>query len=757
MADPTQLTPEEEQKRLNIIQQQGVAAKDLASTYEKIEKTLGKLTAEEKESLNIAKELLRQSVNLEKNVQNRLNRTGSIKDLTKSLLQVEQDYAKAVATSGDVTAKLNKDKEEALAKARQSARSERQQKQSLYALEGATSDLLDKRYEAQRIGDTSEAKRLADLIKDNNKILKEKEKQLKNTVDQKEKQKDLVKQIDLAKQAHEKLISQQKEEIALTEHELKIRNGLAMLDHLGEKFGTKKIAEMFTLVGLFKLILDSALRFNEISVKTSKSLGYGADNANRVTSNLVDIAQSSDNINVTLKSAGEAMSQLNEATGGVAEYSADALTTQIMLTKQLGLSGEEAAGIYKFSVLTGKSSEKVNDEMVAAFVNTRNAVKGSADFKTTMAAASKISGQLSANLQNNPGLITKAVVQAQALGTTLEQTNAQGASLLNWESSINKELDAELLTGKQLNLEKARAAALSGDQVTLAEELNKNVGTLSEYQKMNVLQQNALADAVGLTADQLSDQLRKQKIATEQGKSLAQITKEEALEAENRQAIQEKFNLAVEKLQDFIGNLVAGPVAMFLDILTKILPLVTSIGAVFLAITAAQKLGAMYESLKLGFLVAGEAALAGQLTTQGALNIAKGKDLATSIGIAAAWAIANPFKAILGLALAAGVGALVYSQMDDGVIGPGGETMVSGPEGSIQLNKNDSLIAGTNLFGGSKSGESMQGPSIDLTPMIVAINAVKTAVDRLYGKDSAIHMDSKKVGTTLAQGSHKVA
>ena len=86
-----------------------------------------------------------------------------------------------------------------------------------------------------------------------------------------------------------------------------------------------------------------------------------------------------------------------------------------------------------------------------------------------------------------------------------------------------------------------------------------------------------------------------------------------------------------------------------------------------------------------------------------------------------------------------------------------GETIVSGPKGSIQLNKEDSIVAGTDLFGGNKGGESMQGPSIDLTPMIVAINAVKASVDRLYGKDSSVHMDGKKVGTTLAQGSHKVA
>ena len=46
---------------------------------------------------------------------------------------------------------------------------------------------------------------------------------------------------------------------------------------------------------------------------------------------------------------------------------------------------------------------------------------------------------------------------------------------------------------------------------------------------------------------------------------------------------------------------------------------------------------------------------------------------------------------------------------------------------------------------------------IDLTPMIAAINEVKTAIDRLYSKDQSINMDGKKVGTTLVQNSYKSA
>ena len=317
----------------------------------------------------------------------------------------------------------------------------------------------------------------------------------------------------------------------------------------------KKYKELTSVAAILKLIVDGALRFNKVSVDISHNLGYGAYNANMMALKMTGIAFASNNLNVNMKNLAEAMGELNEATGGVANYSADTLETQVMLTKQFGLTGEEAAGIYKLSVLTGQSSSKVNDKMVGAYVATRNASRAGVPFKAVMADAAKVSGQLQANLKANPEAIVKAVTQAKALGTSLEQVAKQGDTLLDFESSIDNELKAELLTGKQLNLERARAAALSGDQITLAQELNKNIGTYEDFTKMNVLQQRSLAEAVGLTADQLAEQLKKQKIAKEQGKSLADITKEEALDAEKRQNVQDRFNALVAKLQDLVGSI----------------------------------------------------------------------------------------------------------------------------------------------------------------------------------------------------------
>ena len=65
-------------------------------------------------------------------------------------------------------------------------------------------------------------------------------------------------------------------------------------------------------------------------------------------------------------------------------------------------------------------------------------------------------------------------------------------------------------------------------------------------------------------------------------------------------------------------------------------------------------------------------------------------------------------------------------------------------------------LAAIGIGGGEKEKENIN-TGIDLTPMINAINEVKASVDRLYNKDTSINMDSKKVGSTLVQGSYKVA
>jgi hypothetical protein len=338
---------------------------------------------------------------------------------------------------------------------------------------------------------------------------------------------------------------------------------------LGGLIGGDKLSSMFRLTAIVKLFLDAAFAASKQSVELGKNLGYGADNADRVRRNFVAIENSTDNINITTESLFEAQSQLTESTGYTAEFSRDALKTQVLLTKELGLSSDEAAGIYQFSVLQGKSADSTFKSMAKGYAATRNSLRTSVPFKAAIAEAAKVSGQLASNLGNNPEKIIAAVVATRALGTSLEQAKSQGESLLDFQSSIENELKAELITGEQLNLERARAAALMGDQVTVANELAAQGMTSQKFSTMNVLAQKAYAEALGTTSNELADQLKKREVAISQGKSLAQVTAEETIEAAKRQDIQTKFSASMDKIKSVIGNLITDELLSFLEMLAK--------------------------------------------------------------------------------------------------------------------------------------------------------------------------------------------
>ena len=102
------------------------------------------------------------------------------------------------------------------------------------------------------------------------------------------------------------------------------------------------------------------------------------------------------------------------------------------------------------------------------------------------------------------------------------------------ESSIANEMEAELLLGRDLNLDKARMAALTGDQATLAQELAKNLGTAEEFGNMNRIQQEALAKAMGMSREEVAQTLIDQealaKLGGDQSKSLQERVKERQAE-----------------------------------------------------------------------------------------------------------------------------------------------------------------------------------------------------------------------------------
>jgi len=97
-----------------------------------------------------------------------------------------------------------------------------------------------------------------------------------------------------------------------------------------------------------------------------------------------------------------------------------------------------------------------------------------------------------------------AAVQAKKLGLSLDTVGTIAENILDFQTSIESELKASLLLGRQLNLNRARELALAGNMAGLQEEIVRLVGSEQELNRLNVIERKTLAQALGITVEQLS-------------------------------------------------------------------------------------------------------------------------------------------------------------------------------------------------------------------------------------------------------------
>ena len=79
---------------------------------------------------------------------------------------------------------------------------------------------------------------------------------------------------------------------------------------------------------------------------------------------------------------------------------------------------------------------------------------------------------------------------------------------MDFEGSIEKQLEASMLLGRELNLDKARQLAFLGKQDQMMQEILKQVGGEAEFTRMLPIQRQKLADAVGVNVQELSRLVR---------------------------------------------------------------------------------------------------------------------------------------------------------------------------------------------------------------------------------------------------------
>jgi len=334
------------------------------------------------------------------------------------------------------------------------------------------------------------------------------------------------------------------------------------------------------------------------AAKIRRELGMAGEDAARAFSKASAAAAG---MGMPVSEAAGAVVGFNKALHTSAVVSKETNKYILGIANRMGLGAEAAAKLYKEAANSGKTLKEITDETVGftqKFNKANKVFLSGADILNDVANASS---QTALSTKKFPGGLKLAAAEARKLGTDLSKSKDAMSGMLDFEQSLTAEMEAEMLLGRNLNLDKARLAALNGDIAGFNREIAKQGITAKSFGDMNVLQQNAVAAALGKNAESLAAELKSKEtnkvleeeaLANGQKHNNSKLSELELGAQINEQAlfqatVAERLASAFEKIQLLLAEKILPYLIDFANWITKS---ETNLGLVAAALTA---IGAM--------------------------------------------------------------------------------------------------------------------------------------------------------------------
>ena len=269
-------------------------------------------------------------------------------------------------------------------------------------------------------------------------------------------------------------------------------------------------------------VVSAVIKLNKALSETAKEFGVSRGEAALIEGKLKLAQFNGLGLSLTAEETRQAFVAINNELGSINNTSVSLIRNIARGAAETGTTADEFTKV--LSIIESVSTES-RDELVNSLSSAADEVRRlgaqipSAVFKD-LASNTEFFAQFAKDGGDN---ILQAAIQARKLGLNLGDVANISENLLDFETSIEKQLEASVLLGRQINLDRARQLALSGDQEGLLQEIQKQVGGEAEFTRLNVVQRKALAESVGLNVEQLSRLVRNQ-ATTATGDAVSGVT-----------------------------------------------------------------------------------------------------------------------------------------------------------------------------------------------------------------------------------------
>ena len=302
---------------------------------------------------------------------------------------------------------------------------------------------------------------------------------------------------------------------------------------------------------LLKLSVDRFIELDKAGQSFRETTGFLADQTSNVEITLRRTSRDLATFGINIENANAAAQKIAETFSSVSLVTDETVGHVAMMEKNLGVSVDDSTAIMQNFMGIGRLSSTVANQTAGAAASLSKAA--GVPFSKVMKDVATAGGEAYKLIRGSVDALIKGAIEARRLGVELKDIAASADKFLDFQTSINSEMEASVLFGKDINFTRARELSYAGDLAGLAKEQSRILKEVGDLRKLDAFQTKALAESMGLSVDQLIKMNSKQQELNELRRKnpdlAAQYEKDLDILEKTNETLEEKYKKEIQSRQ----------------------------------------------------------------------------------------------------------------------------------------------------------------------------------------------------------------
>lgn len=262
----------------------------------------------------------------------------------------------------------------------------------------------------------------------------------------------------------------------------------------------------------YKDIIEKGVKmffeFDKASFTLRKSFGFLRRDFDVLEKNIKEIAIDLADLGVTFESAATATSAIGKEFNALVASNKSVVKDVTILSAQLGIAEAESAKFLK-SISSISGNTVVSQKGMTGFAKQMANAAG-VPLSEIMKDISEDSDDVRIYTGKSVVNLIKGTVEARQMGTTFKNMTDTAKKLLEFTNSINDEMEASVLLGKDINFQRARELSFRKDVIGANREILR-IAQSMDFDAMDPFQAESFAKASGKTVVELQNMIQAEK------------------------------------------------------------------------------------------------------------------------------------------------------------------------------------------------------------------------------------------------------